>query len=247
MEGLHSVDVFCPNLYLTSGSMMADGAVLGGMGSDAKGIPKGNNFLTYFNSTATHFYIKAIFQTEIDLTGLEHQVIAPLALQTYQAESPGIPGKSGTGYFRDFTWITTRPLDPVEMIARVDDFSPAPPYMGQNTAGGTDRYPMIAKEQLFLGRAGLWAQDSTLDALLGFMRPLWGQDWNIGNAASTAKLYYTRVIYAVAEVKTSGTAPAFYLDMPARHDQIVYAPVEVSENTEAMTMIRSYQSPQGPE
>lgn len=246
MEGLHSIDVFVDNLYLNSGSMLGDGTVLGGMGSDAKGIPKGSNWQIFFNSTATHFYTKAIFQTEIDLTGLEHQVIAPLALQTYQAESPGISGKAGTGYFRDFTWITTRPLDPVEMIARVDDFSPAPPYMGMNTAGGNDRYPMIAKEQLFLGRSGLWTQDTTLDAELGFMRPLWGQDWNIGNAASTAKLYYTRTIYGVAEA-AGGVAPAFYLDMPARHDQIVYAPVEVSENTEAMTMIRSYQSPQGPE
>ena len=247
MSGIDTIDILNDALYVTSASKYADGSAVGGEGSDTRGDLMGSNWDFTFNSTTTSFTFKAIHQEEIDLTGLDHAVIAPVALATYQCESPGLIGKGGTAYLRDFTWITTRPLSRDEMIARADDFSPVAPYQRFNNNYDSGSLPaLIAKEQLFLGRASLWAYDQSLDELLGFMRPLWGQDWNLGNQASTRKLYYTRVIYGTG-AKSSGSNPAFWCDIPARHDQIAYALIPADENTEAMTMIRSYQAPQGPE
>lgn len=249
-SGIDTIDVLNDALYLTNGSSYQDGTViqnLPGTPQDTKGTIMGSDWYVVWSDAGTQYDIKCIRQTEINLAGLDHAVIAPIALATFQCESPGLIGKGGTAYQRDFTWVTTRPLDRDEVLIRADGFSPVPPYMRFNNAATSGSLPaMIAKEQLFLGRAQLWAYDSSLDELLGFMRPLWGQDYNLGNSASTVKLYFTRVVYSRGE-KTLGTLPAFLIDLPARHDQLAYAVTDADENTEAMTMIRSYQAPQGPE
>lgn len=240
-------------LYLTNASLYQSGDMIQAdpaTPTDTKGPIMGTDWNVTWSDSATSFSLRCIRQTEINLAGLDHAVLAPIAMASFQCESPGLIGKGGTAYMRDFTWVTTRPLDFDEIKARLDDFSPVPPYMRFNnaaTASAGGQLPaMIAKEQLFLGRAQLWAYDSTLDELLGFMRPLWGQDYNLGNAASTVKLYYTRAVFARGE-KSAGGLPAFLIDLPARHDQLAYAITDTDENTEAMTMIRSYQAPQGPE
>lgn len=253
MSGIDTIDVMSDALYLTGASLYQDGTQVQGdpaAPADTKGNIMGTDWNVTTSVQSTTFSLRCIRQTEIDLAGLNHAVLAPIAMASFQCESPGLIGKGGTAYMRDFTWVTTRPLDFDEIKARLDDFSPVPPYMRFNNAATTTmggQLPaMIAKEQLFLGRAQLWAYDSSLDELLGFMRPLWGQDYNLGNAASTVKLYYTRAIYC-SGAKSAGSLPAFLIDLPARHDQLAYAITDADENTEAMTMIRSYQAPQGSE
>lgn len=253
-SGIDTIDVLNDALYLTSGSYYTDGTQIQAdpaTPTDSKGTIAGSDWYVSWNDANTSFELKAVRQTEINLAGLDHAVIAPIALATFQCESPGLIGKGGSAYMRDFTWVTTRPLDFDEVLQRLDDFSPVAPYMRFNNttsaaAGGGSLPAMIAKEQLFLGRAQLWAFDSSLDELLGFMRPLWGQDFNLGNSASTVKLYFTRAVYCAGD-KSAGTLPAFLIDLPARHDQLAYALTDADESTEAMTMIRSYQAPQGPE
>jgi hypothetical protein len=249
-SGIDTIDILNDALYLTNGSLYTDGTAIqavAGTPEDTKGTIMGSDWYVSWNDNNTSFKLKAVRQTEVNLAGLDHAVIAPIALATFQCESPGLIGKGGTAYMRDFTWVTTRPLDFDEVLARLDDFSPVPPYMRFNNAYTSGSLPaMIAKEQLFLGRAQLWAYDSSLDELLGFMRPLWGQDYNLGNSASTVKLYFTRAVFCSGD-KSSGSVPAFLIDLPARHDQLAYALTDADENTEAMTMIRSYQAPQGPE
>lgn len=245
MSGLSLLDVMCDALYLTPGSKYSnDGVINSGTDETTKGDIKGSMWNITYSTAAQKYEIVASMSTELDLTGLQHQVIAPMGLQTFQCESTGSYSKT-EGYVRDFTWVTTTPLDIVELRARADDFSPIAPYQSFSSGGGTDLPALIAKEQLFTGRAMLWVLDTSITGLLGFLRNIWNTDYTLGNFASTRKLYYNRIVYATGDFSGAANAVPFMLDLPARHDQIAYVEIDADDNTEAMTMIRSYQAPQG--
>lgn len=244
---VHLVDILGGALYVTPATQYSnESTVNSGTNEPTKGDVMGSNWYMSYSTTGTSgvYEIKAAFSQEIDLTGLQHQVIAPMGLQTFQTESTGAYSKD-KGYVRDFTWITTCPLDINDLLDKADDFSPVAPYQTFDSGGGTDLPAVIAKEQLFSGRAMLWSNDTAIPSLLGFMRNLWNQDWTLGNMAATRKLYYYRVVYAYGDFSGTAHSVPFMLDLPARHDQLAYVEVDADENTEAMTMIRSYQAPGG--
>jgi len=245
-QGIALVDVLNDALYLTPGSKYSNGTQLNPSGADepTKGDIAGNQWYVTYNTVSQSYVITASRMTEIDLTGLDHQVIAPMGMQTYQAEATGTFCKD-SGYVRDFTWVTTCPMDLDELHERANDFSPIAPYQDYASGGGVDLPALIAKEQMFTGKAMLWVRDSSINSYLGFMRQIWNQDYTLGNFASTRKLYYYRIIYCYGDFSGEAHNVSFMLDLPARHDQIAYVPVDADENTEAMTMIRSYQAPGG--
>lgn len=242
------VDILNDALYLTPATYYSNGTQINPTGADepTRGDINGNQWYVSYAPFAASYVITASRMTEIDLTGLDHQVIAPMGMQSYQAEPTGTYSKAGIGsYVRDFTWVSTCPMDLDELHDAAGSFSPRAPYQRFASGGGTDIPSIIAKEQLFTGKAMLWVNDTSIDSLLGFMRNVWNQDYTIGNFASTRKLYYYRVIYAFGNFAGEAHSVPFMLDLPARHDQIAYVPVDADESTEAMTMIRSYQAPGG--
>lgn len=171
--GISLIDVMSDALYLTPGSKYSSGVVINDSSDEAtKGDIAGNQWYVTYNTVSQSYNLTASYSMEIDLTGLEHQVIAPMGMQSYQAEATGTFCKE-SGYVRDFTWVTTCPMDLDTLHSQASQFSPKAPYQRFASGGGTDIAPQIAKEQLFTGRAMLWVRDSSVNSLLGFMRNIW--------------------------------------------------------------------------